>query len=521
MWPRFGIKIGNSTICVATSKEDGKIEVVANKHGNRVSHAVLLMNGDELEVGLTAKQKLTSKGMCSVVNNFQFLAKNLLEDQLRDATGYLTCQYNIEEGKYELRNRPQPGDGADEPAEIGRISPYEVCMEFFKASFELARHCHILEEHPSVVLSIPIYYPPESWTTIAEAAEEAGFNVSQVIPEHTAALLAYNHLIERSASEKRVLCIKSGGLLTSVSLFNIENGLISLVGSAGPYYIGGKQFTDVLKDFICTEFSKKYKLDPNESRRSIAKVQTAAEDCKHILTTLPSTQIYIDSLMDGVDFNIQMSRARYEMLIQPVLNEFMSTLNQAVESILSRLDSQPTESFIDEIVIAGGTMKIPKIQSTISARYPDAKLNSTHPPDEVVAMGCATQTLFIDPDKVDIDTRTESDAKCSCIQDDIYLWHNSNKSKQQLVFEKGSLLPSETVIEIEKPEIDGENNLSTKNDDSSEPITENIKLSVQMGSSIGEIVLSDAKMGEGKVFKVRAIVEEMDGRPKMTLISAV
>lgn len=93
------------------------------------------MNGDELEVGLTAKQKLTSKGMCSVVNNFQFLAKNLLEDQLRDATGYLTCQYNIEEGKYELRNRPQPGDGADEPAEVGRISPYEVCVEFFKASF--------------------------------------------------------------------------------------------------------------------------------------------------------------------------------------------------------------------------------------------------------------------------------------------------------------------------------------------------------------------------------------------------
>lgn len=126
-----------------------------------------------------------------------------------------------------------------------------VHVESKHCPLELARHCHILEEHPSVVLSIPIYYPPESWTTIAEAAEEAGFNVSQVIPEHTAALLAYNHLIERSASEKRVLCIKSGGLLTSVSLFNIENGLISLVGSAGPYYIGGKQFTDVLKDFIC------------------------------------------------------------------------------------------------------------------------------------------------------------------------------------------------------------------------------------------------------------------------------
>lgn len=125
---------------------------------------------------------------------------------------------------------------------------------------------------------------------------------------------------------KYVLCIKSGGLFTSIALYYVQNGFYSLEKTFGPFSIGGDQFTEVLIDYIAQEFFRKYKLDINESKRARAKARTAAENCKNILTTLPNTQIYIDSLMDGVDFNVQITRARYEMLIQPKLVQFTKIL---------------------------------------------------------------------------------------------------------------------------------------------------------------------------------------------------
>lgn len=445
MWPRFGIKIGNSTLCIAAVKSDGNPEVIANKQGDRVSQACLLAEGNEIECGLTAKQKMSSKPASCVSNSLQFFLSqsNLTPEKIQDICRYITCSYDEQTNEFELKSK---GDGDKEI--ITKISPHDICVKFFQAEFELARQSYLHESpKPSVVLSIPNYYSFESWPSLAAAAEEAGFHVAQVISEMTAAALAYGIGEEQAEDSERkiVLCIKSGGIYSHFTLYEVKGGLYTLIEEVGPFTIGGNQYTEALVEFVCQEFYKKYKLDPKESRRSIAKIQTAATNSKHVLTSLPTTQIYIDSLMDGVDFSMQMSRARFESLIQPVINKFMGVLNEAVEKLFA--DNENTVTKIDEIVLLGATMKIPKIQSAITNRFPEAKIHSSYAADEVVAIGCARQaTYLLDPEGQDL---IDKEA-CLFTPSDLHIWHDSAEDKLKVFLKKGSLLPSVTIVEVEK-----------------------------------------------------------------------
>lgn len=445
MWPRFGIKIGNSTLCIASVKSDGNPEVIANKQGDRVSQACLLVEGNEIECGLTAKQKMSSKPASCVSNSLQFFLSQstLTPEKIQDACKYITCYYDETSKEFELKSK-----GEADKEIVTKISPHAVCVKFFQAEFELARQSYLHESpKPSVVLSIPNYYPLESWPSLAAAAEEAGFHVAQVISEMTAAALAYGigEAQTDDSERKIVLCIKSGGIYSHFTLYEVVGGLYTAIEEVGPFTIGGNQYTEALVEFVCQEFYKKYKLDPKESRRSIAKIQTAATNSKHVLTSLPTTQIYIDSLMDGVDFSMQMSRARFESLIQPVINKFMGVLNEAVEKLFA--DNKNTVTTIDEIVLLGATMKIPKIQSAITSRFPDAKIHSSYAADEVVAIGCARQATFL----LDSEGQDLADKEvCLFTPSDLQIWHNNAADKLKVLLKKGSLLPSVVTVEVEK-----------------------------------------------------------------------
>ncbi|XP_055913523.1 heat shock 70 kDa protein 14 [Eupeodes corollae] len=491
MWPRFGIKIGNSTLCIATVKADGNPEVIANKQGDRVSQACLLAEGNEIECGLTAKQKMSSKPASCVSNSLQFFLSQstLTPEKIKDACKYITCYYNDSTKEFELKSK---GEGDKEI--VTKISPHAVCVKFFQAEFELARQSYLQEiPKPSVVLSIPNYYPLESWPSLAAAAEEAGFHVAQVVSEMTAAALAYG-IGEAQADDserKVVLCIKSGGIYSHFTLYEVTGGLYTLIEEVGPFTIGGNQYTEALVEFVCQEFFKKYRLDPKESRRSIAKIYTAATNSKHILTSLPTTQIYIDSLMDGVDFSMQMSRARFESLIQPVINKFMAVLNEAVEKLFA--DNQNTVTKIDEIVLLGATMKIPKIQSAITSRFPEAKIHSSYAADEVVAIGCARQATFL----LDAEGQDLTDKEvCLFTPSDLHIWHNDAEDKLKVFLKKGSLLPRVVVVEVEK----------SKKEANNEEGEQTEIFHVKCGDTILDFSLKAAATPEG-LFKIEANVD--------------
>ncbi|KAH8303012.1 hypothetical protein KR044_013175 [Drosophila immigrans] len=448
MWPRFGIKVGNSTLCIAYVRADGKAEVIANKQGDRVSQACLLWNGDtEIECGLTAKQKMATRPKQAVAHSFQLLqpAEALNEDKLNSALKEVPCEYDKETFVFRMEHTiPAEKEDQDDKIVTKELSAVEVTQELLRAELELARQYHTDTEHePIAVLSIPSYYPPSAVKLLADAAKGAGFNVAQVIAEPTAAVLGYKIGEEPTTTGRQhVLTIKCGGLYSDFALYAVEHGYFIELATFGPFSIGGRQFTEALVQFICEEFKRKYKLDPHESRRSLAKIRTAAANCKHILTTLPSTQLYIDSLMDGVDFNAQMSRARFESLIQPVINGLIQQLSECVERAQQE---HPQLQRIDDIVLLGATMQIPKLQAALAARFPDAKLHTSHSADEVVAIGCARQAVYLlDPQQQQL----QKAADCVLVEDDLYIWHGNDESNAKLVLSKGSILPAKIKVSL-------------------------------------------------------------------------
>ncbi|XP_013112088.1 heat shock 70 kDa protein 14 [Stomoxys calcitrans] len=452
MWPRFGIKVGNSTLCIAQVKPtDTKPDVIANKQGDRTSQACLLWDGmDEIECGLTANQKMSSKPKQAVANSFQLLkdAQDITEEFLAKARKAIPCEYDGEKQKFVLK-AAQPTDNDEDKEVTKEMSAFEVQVKLFESELELAKQYHNEAGKPTVVLSIPSYYSDKSWSLLAQAAEKAGFHVAQIVDEPTAAILAYGIGEEVSNDESKfVWTIKCGGLYSHFALYEVRHGLYTKIECFGPFPIGGQQFTEELVKFICEEFQRKYKLDPHESRRSLAKIRTAAANCKHILTTLPSTQLYIDSLMDGVDFNVQMSRARFESLIQPVINSFMQTLGENVDKALK---NHPRVKKIDSIVLLGATTQIPKLQSAISARYPDAEVNSSISADEVVAVGCARQTLFLEDSERQI---LEASEECECVEEEVTIWHGTpdDDADAQKLLNPGDVLPKTVVLNIKLKE---------------------------------------------------------------------
>lgn len=244
-----------------------------------------------------------------------------------------------------------------------------------------------------------------------------------------------------------MLCIKSGGLFTSIALYYVQNGFYSLEKTFGPFSIGGDQFTEVLIDYIAQEFFRKYKLDINESKRARAKARTAAENCKNILTTLPNTQLYIDSLMDGVDFNVQITRARYEMLIQPILVEFTKMLaNCAFQDI-----------DLSHVILLGGNLKIPVLQETIKGFFKASKVHfNLHSPDEIAAIGCCLHSSNLDADNLN-----DSSEPYEGLNANIYLWHNNNVDEKKLILPIGTPVPhiQEIEIEADKEDITAEEQL--------------------------------------------------------------
>lgn len=453
MWPRFGVKVGNSTLCIAHVKPtDTKPDVIANKQGDRVSQACLLWDGqDEIECGLTAKQKMASKPKQAVANSFQLLkaAEDITDELILKAKKIIPCEYNDEKHKFVLKAM-QPTDDDDDKEVVKELTAFEVQVKLLESELELARQYYSdAAQKPIVVLSIPSYYPEKSWPLLAQAAERAGFHVAQVIDEPTAAVLAYGIGEEVSNDDtKYVLTVKCGGLYSHFALYEVKHGLYTKIECYGPFPIGGQQFTEELVKFICEEFQRKYKLDCHESRRSLAKIRTAAANCKHILTTLPSTQLYIDSLMDGVDFNTQMSRARFESLIQPVINSFMQTMNECVEKALSKL---PEVKKLDNIVLLGATTQIPKLQSAITGRYPDVEINCSISADEVVAVGCARQTLFLEDSEKQV---LEASEECDCVAEEVTIWHGSAEDDEnaQKLLNPGDVLPKTVVLNIKLKE---------------------------------------------------------------------
>lgn len=188
-----------------------------------------------------------------------------------------------------------------------------------------------------VVVAVPIHWSTESRQQFCQTVRDGGFEVIGVVTEPSAALLAYDIGVDET-EVSNVLVVRLGGLTADLSVISVRNGLYTVVDSVHLPHLGGNIITQVLSEYLAQEFFGKYKLDPRESRRTMVKLNESAENVKHILSAMPSAHVFIESLMDGIDFQSNISRARFENVIGSKLSGIIRPIEELIAKANVNID---------------------------------------------------------------------------------------------------------------------------------------------------------------------------------------
>ncbi|TRY78607.1 hypothetical protein TCAL_09482 [Tigriopus californicus] len=243
------------------------------------------------------------------------------------------------------------------------------------------------------VVTVPAYFNDSQRQATKDAGVISGMNVLRIINEPTAAAIAYGLDKKKGSSqESNVLIFDLGGGTFDVSILTIEDGIFEVKSTAGDTHLGGEDFDNRMVDHFIKEFQRKHKKDITSNKRAVRRLRTACERAKRTLSASAQANIEIDSLFDGVDFYTSMTRARFEELCSDL---FRGTLEPVEKSLR---DAKMDKSAIHDIVLVGGSTRIPKIQKLLQDFFNGKELNKSINPDEAVAYGAAVQAAILSGD---------------------------------------------------------------------------------------------------------------------------
>ena len=247
----------------------------------------------------------------------------------------------------------------------------------------------------NAVVTVPAYFNDSQRQATKDAGVIAGLNITRIINEPTAAAIAYGLDKKNTGSsggEKNILIFDLGGGTFDVSILSIDDGIFEVKATAGDTHLGGEDFDNRLVDHFVQEFKRKHKKDISANKRALRRLRTACERAKRTLSSAAQANIEIDSLFEGIDFYTSITRARFEELCSDL---FKGTL-EPVEKALR--DSKLDKASIHEIVLVGGSTRIPKIQKLLQDFFNGKELNKSINPDEAVAYGAAVQAAILNGD---------------------------------------------------------------------------------------------------------------------------
>merc|ERR1712183_339170 len=243
------------------------------------------------------------------------------------------------------------------------------------------------KEVKNAVVTVPAYFNDGQRQATKDAGSISGLNVLRIINEPTAAAIAYG--LDKKEEEKNVLIFDLGGGTFDVSLLTIEEGIFEVKATAGDTHLGGEDFDNRMVDYFLTDFKRKHKKDMSSNQRSLRRLRTACERAKRTLSSSTQAHIQIDSLYDGIDFNATITRARFEDLNMDYFKKCM----EPCEKVLR--DAKISKAGVDEIVLVGGSTRIPKVQNMLSEFFNGKELCKSINPDEAVAFGATVQVAIL------------------------------------------------------------------------------------------------------------------------------
>ncbi|KAI9842286.1 MAG: Heat shock protein ssb1 [Sclerophora amabilis] len=371
----IGIDLGTTYSCVA-NYEGTNVEIIANEQGSFTTPSFVSFTDQERLIGESAKNQAAMNP-----TNTVFDIKRLIGRRFDDPT----VKKDIESWPFKIADQGgNPFVQVDYLGETKTFSPQEISSMVLMKMKEIAE-IKLAKKVDKAVITVPAYFNDNQRQATKDAGAIAGLNVLRIINEPTAAAIAYGLGSGKSEKERNVLIYDLGGGTFDVSLLHIQGGVFTVKSTAGDTHLGGQDFDTNLLEHFKKEFGRKTKKDLSGDPRALRRLRTACERAKRTLSNGAQTTVEIDSLFDGEDFNSQITRARFEDINA---NAFKSTI-APVEQVLK--DSGIDKSKVDEIVLVGGSTRIPRIQKLLSDFFDGKKLEKSINPDEAVAYGAAVQ----------------------------------------------------------------------------------------------------------------------------------
>ena len=375
----IGIDLGTTYSCVGIWQNE-RVEIIANDQGNRTTPSYVAFTESERLIGDAAKNQVSMNP-----ENTVFDAKRLIGRKIDDSS----IQNDMKHWSFKVvgKDGGKPHIQVVFKGEEKTFSPEEISAMVLIKMKEIAES-YLGDVVKDAVITVPAYFNDGQRQATKDAGAIAGLNVLRIINEPTAAAIAYG-LDKKGQGESNILIFDLGGGTFDVSLLTIDDGIFEVKATAGDTHLGGEDFDNRLVSWCVQEFKRKSKKDPTGNNRALRRLRTACERAKRTLSASTETTIEVDSLFDGSDFMTKITRAKFEELC---IDLFRSTIDP-VDRVLR--DSKMSKSSINEIVLVGGSTRIPKVCSLLTEYFNGKELNRSINPDEAVAYGAAVQAAIL------------------------------------------------------------------------------------------------------------------------------
>ena len=384
----IGIDLGTTYSCVGVYQY-GKIEIIANEQGNRTTPSYVAFTDTERLIGDAAKNQAAMNP-----TNTVFDAKRLIGRKFNDPI----VKKDVENWPFTVFSdndtQMKPKIKVQFKNDTKNFNPEEISSMILIKMKEIAE-AYLGQKITEAVITVPAYFNDSQRQATKDAGLIAGLNVRRIINEPTAAAIAYGLDKKKGKKEKgggggmNILIFDLGGGTFDVSILNIEDGIFEVKSTAGDTHLGGEDFDQRLVNHFVQQFKMKYKKDLSGNKRALRRLKTACERAKRTLSSSMQADIQLESLFEGLDFDSNITRARFEELCSDLFRKTLEPVEKALR------DAKLDKTAIDEIVLVGGSTRIPKVQNLLQNFFNGKQLNKSINPDEAVAYGAAVQGAIL------------------------------------------------------------------------------------------------------------------------------
>lgn len=376
----IGIDLGTTYSCVGVWQND-RVEIIASETGNRTVPSMVTFSDSERLIGDSSKNAASAFPKSTIYDAKRMIGRTFSDPVLQADLKHFSFEV-INDGK----DRPQicvdTKDGQK------KFYPEEVSAMVLQKMKGIAES-YLGKTVTDAVVTVPAYFNDAQRQATKDAGRIAGLNILRIINEPTAAAIAYGLDKKAGEGERNVLIYDIGGGTFDVSLLTIEDGIFEVKATAGNGHCGGEDFDNLIVNWASDEFKRKSKIDIKDNARSLRRLRTACERAKRTLSTATQATIEVDSLAEGMDLNLTLTRAKFESLCE---TEFKKTIGP-VDQVMK--DANMSKDKIHDIVLVGGSSRIPKLQQLLKDYFGGKDLCQSINPDEAVAYGAAVQGAIL------------------------------------------------------------------------------------------------------------------------------